>query len=129
MNIKIPRNTFKIYPLVWVPMGTGYQPEKIFWVPMGTGQIKNCGYRLVSGSSHTKLFGYWVPARKMFWVPMGTGYWPEKFFWVPMGTGYRPKFQRCRPLVQVFDMKNQSSKKNLSTTPIVIKRILRWSFS
>ena len=37
---------------IWVPMGTGYQPDKKLWVPMGTG------YR---------------PDKKL-WVPMGTGY-------------------------------------------------------
>ena len=31
---------------IWVPMGTGYEPDKKLWVPMGTGyQLeKNFGY-------------------------------------------------------------------------------------
>ena len=55
---------------IWVPMGTGYRPNKKLWVLVGTG------YR---------------PDKKL-WVPMGTGYQPEKNFWVPMGTGYRISF-------------------------------------
>ena len=44
-NIALLISIFRVIPGVgmsgnfWVPMGTGYRPEKKFWVPMGTGKI------------------------------------------------------------------------------------------
>ena len=45
---------------IWVPMGTGYRPEKNFGyrrVP-GTSEKKNFGYRWVPGTGQKKNFGY-----------------------------------------------------------------------
>ena len=83
---------------IWVPMGTGYQPDKKLWVPMGTE----------------------YQPEKNFWVPMGTGYQSENFFWVPMGTGYRPNVQRCRPMIHTTIKRDRIIFVDFDTTDTII---------